>query len=280
MIIDYECSNFGPYTCNTTYIQEILDPRVGVVCLNGGGNFGDVWWYVNDCRQQYVTELPNYKFVLFPQSIYYKNISNSQRTAELYASRDMTLAARDRGAFQLLEKYFPSNPRLLIPDMAFMIGPLHRLKPTVDIFWLLRLDLEANLNRVSVDYLLDLLPPELKGKITMDIDDWDKNGDVKDVKGLPTDRAQLRFNDAVQTLCRGKVVVSDRLHSHIISTLLDIPHVLIDNNIGKVFNFHKDWTSDLENVYTATDHKEALHYALKLLFQSDDDDDDDDVVVV
>ena len=38
----------------------------------------------------------------------------------------------------------------------------------------------------------------------------------------------------VPTLRRGKVVITDRLHAHVLCLLLGIPHVLLDNNYGKV----------------------------------------------
>ena len=37
-------------------------------------------------------------------------------------------------------------------------------------------------------------------------------------------------------------MVTDRLHGHILSLLLDLPNALVDNSYGKVRNFVDLWT--------------------------------------
>ena len=59
-------------------------------------------------------------------------------------------------------------------------------------------------------------------------------------------------------LSQGRVVLTDRLHGHILCVLLDIPHVLLDNSHGKVSNFHVRWTRDCRGVVFASDASEAL----------------------
>jgi len=51
-----------------------------------------------------------------------------------------------------------------------------------------------------------------------------------------------KLKSAVGVLSRGRVVVTDRLHGHILCTLLGIPHVLLDHGYGKVTNFYQTWT--------------------------------------
>ena len=54
--------------------------------------------------------------------------------------------------------------------------------------------------------------------------------------------ARKRVNNGVSTLSRGKIVVTDRLHAHILCILLDIPHVVLDNSYGKITTFIDAWT--------------------------------------
>jgi pyruvyl transferase EpsO len=55
--------------------------------------------------------------------------------------------------------------------------------------------------------------------------------------------------------------VTDRLHAHILSVLLDLPHVVLDNNYGKVSGFMSCWTAGFPGVSTATSLPEALAWA-------------------
>ena len=68
-------------------------------------------------------------------------------------------------------------------------------------------------------------------------------------------------------LQRGKVLVTDRLHGHILAILLDIPTVIIDNKIQKLSNFRNTWTAGLSNVVIAKDANDAVNKALVLLRQ-------------
>ena len=63
----------------------------------------------------------------------------------------------------------------------------------------------------------------------------------------------------------GRVVVTDRLHGHILSTLLDIPHVLLDNADNKLSSYHNTWTRGLHNCRLADNVRDAARLALELL---------------
>jgi pyruvyl transferase EpsO len=79
----------------------------------------------------------------------------------------------------------------------------------------------------------------------------------------PVARARLRRGCSI--LSRGRVVITDRLHGHILSVLLGIPHVVHDNTYGKLSSFHRTWTSDGELVRWAGSKAEALRIAQEVL---------------
>jgi pyruvyl transferase EpsO len=66
-------------------------------------------------------------------------------------------------------------------------------------------------------------------------------------------------------LSRGKVVVTDRLHAHILSTLLGIPNIILDNNYGKLSSFRDAWTRDHPLSHSASSVEEASDLADKLV---------------
>jgi len=65
--------------------------------------------------------------------------------------------------------------------------------------------------------------------------------------------AEARLNRGLRLLSRYRRVVSDRLHGHILSTLLGIPHVVIDNNYGKIRSFVDAWSTQWDGVRQGRD---------------------------
>jgi len=60
---------------------------------------------------------------------------------------------------------------------------------------------------------------------------------------LTPDRISRAYlNMGCRMLSQGKVIVTDRLHVHILSLLLGIPHVVFDDQGGKVKTFYETWT--------------------------------------
>ena len=53
-------------------------------------------------------------------------------------------------------------------------------------------------------------------------------------------------------------MITDRLHAHILSTLLDIPHVALDNDYGKIGSYLAAWTKNYPLVLTASSPQEAM----------------------
>ena len=47
---------------------------------------------------------------------------------------------------------------------------------------------------------------------------------------------------ALTLLSLGRLVITDRLHAHILCMLLGIPHILLNNLMGKNWNFYETWT--------------------------------------
>jgi pyruvyl transferase EpsO len=61
------------------------------------------------------------------------------------------------------------------------------------------------------------------------------------------------------------VVVTDRLHGHILALLLGIPHVVLDNSYGKLHHFIRTWTHASPLVRMAAAPDEATALARELL---------------
>ncbi|XP_067682317.1 uncharacterized protein [Haliotis asinina] len=256
----YYCNFYACTKKNLDYAKNLTSSYSHndlVVLIHGGGNL--VGYSPNDkLRQQIFKRFSNFKMVLFPQSIFLRKHFEKELEfcKKLYTNQgNFTMILRDRQSLRYAKTYFKGNSTLMMaPDMAFQIGAVPRfISPSFDILWLKRLDEE------TPGYKL----PKLPSGITVHCSDWN---DWKTPKGdTAMETAFLMANNGLIFLQRGRVVITDRLHGHILSTLLDIPHVLIDNSYRKLSSYHNTWTRGLANTVLTHNATHALDLAVELL---------------
>lgn len=245
----------------------------GTILLHGGGNFGTLWKAHQDFRLAMLERFPNRPVVQLPQSIFFDDaaaIAACARAIERHGK--FTLCVRDEPSLEFARRHFPCET-LLVPDMAFAIGPLARQPAAADIFCLLRTDHEKTGPHES-----RLGPPRA---ITGDWLEDDRGALRRTAIGTrlltltnPPNMARVRHYErqalsrlrrGVAQLSQGRVVITDRLHGHILSTLLGIPHVALDNSYRKIGNFIDAWTGRVDILRTATSLDEAAAEAAELL---------------
>ena len=231
-----------------------------VILLHGGGNL--MAYISHDYDRKLVLEsFPDFEVILFPQSILQTTTEKRTKQIQTWYSthKRLTFLYRDRNSYNLGKKLFPEVRCYLMPDMAFQIGLIKRfMEPTHDILWLRRTDKE------SLNYQI---PPE---SVNLDIviDDWTQWITPKGTSQL--EDPYLIVANGMIFLQRGRVVITDRLHGHILCVLLCIPHVVLDPLNNKITSYMQSWTSGLENILVAHSAEDALNKAVKLLRQLDD----------
>ena len=206
-----------------------------VILLQGGGNL--LSYIVNDyLREEVLSRFRDFEAILFPESIWPRSsISIQKRFQKSYSEHPrLTFLYRDRESYNKGKALFPKVRALLVPDMAFEIGPVPRTMPPIhDILWLRRSDAESS------KYII---PSNVK-YYDVSIGDWLQWKTPKGDTEIET--AYLITANAFMFLQRGRVVITDRLHGHILSTLLGIPHVVLDPVNNKTTAYMKSWTGGL-----------------------------------
>lgn len=79
-----------------------------------------------------------------------------------------------------------------------------------------------------------------------------------------------RFCVGLRFILQGKVIITDRLHGHIFSSLLNKNQVLLDTRYRKVLNYYKTWSFSIEDkrVKFTYSSKDALDLAEEMLSKS------------
>jgi pyruvyl transferase EpsO len=240
------------YTADlATYSPARLAARLarGVILLSGGGNFGDLWPHHQRFRERVVADFPDRTIIQLPQSLHFRSVEAVARAREtLDRHPDLTLLVRDARSLELARAAFRA-PSLLCPDLAFALGTLPRASlGVVGIVWLSRTDAEsatparAAADVEVVDWVERTASP-LSACHRLAARHPGLGRSLQPILSLTRARlAQSRLDRGRAILSRGRVVITDRLHGHVLSLLLGIPHVLLDDRNGKLRAFHDTWT--------------------------------------
>ncbi|WP_421857114.1 polysaccharide pyruvyl transferase family protein [Oricola sp.] len=251
--------------------------RAGTVFLHGGGNFGDVWPAYHAPRIQRLELLKGYRIVQLAQTIHYVDQKMADEMARaIDAHGRFTLVVRDRKSLVYARRQFDCDVRLA-PDAAYWIAPVGSVNvPCEPVVALMRTDKERVTHAQDADGLRGITtvfdwPPEQR------MSRFDRrrtkhrrllallSRDPQAVKlAIAMRRTEGRLRHGLDLLARGEVVLTDRLHGHILSTLLGKPHVVLDNSYGKTTSYIESWPDD-GLTHLVSDFHAARHLLAALL---------------
>lgn len=265
------------YVCtHKTYDADALKKCApsGPILIHGGGNFGDVWPKHQTFRLRVLRDFPDRPVIQLPQSIHYSNVEAAEETRHAISAHGRVhLLVRDQPSYDFAKSEF-SCPVTLCPDAAFFLGPLRRTtSPQIGILKMMRTDHErashefASARHPVEDWVKEsyLLRPTARFQSVL-------HGGLSGL-AVPMQRIVIRYDllsnsrlmRGVRQLSRAGVVITDRLHVHILCILLSIPHVALDNCYGKIARFSALWTKDAPDFRRAESMAEAEQFARDLL---------------
>ncbi|MGQ0713952.1 MAG: polysaccharide pyruvyl transferase family protein [Gemmatimonadaceae bacterium] len=249
----------------------------GVILLAGGGSFGDVWPATQELREEILRSFPRNRIIQLPQTIHFASIDALRRARAAADSHPkLTILARDSRSLEVARNEFRARS-VLCPDIAFAVGPVPRPRaPDRAVLWLLRTDKESRAvvrhgeAGEEVDWL-DELPMILRDISYLLMGATRRKPFGRYVRPLLMSvyrlLARQRVRRGLDMLAAGKVVITDRIHGHILCLLMGVPHVLLDNSYGKLSTFHRTWTADTDLVRWAESPEEAREWATRFALE-------------
>jgi len=272
----FDAVNYSP-ACDR-FIED-----ASVILLHGGGNFGEIWPRHHAMRMKILNRFPGKPIVQFPQSISFTTQAGIDETARAIDRQgSFALLVRDRNSQAFAEKHFACTT-LLCPDMAFALGDIERAPASLDFLCLLRQDKEVVTDHTR---LLRALA-EFGG--SLDVADWIESPESRTEQrdralgrtwrrfpwtiGLTRSLAlRLRERYANERLAfglgllsKGSMVITDRLHAHVLCCLLGVRHLLFNSLDGKVFALYETWTkgSQTARLVSSMDELPGLVHELR-----------------
>jgi exopolysaccharide biosynthesis predicted pyruvyltransferase EpsI len=266
------------YACDEQNLEpEQLRRRLdgGTILLSGGGNLGDLWPGCEDFRERVITSFPELRIVQLPQTICFRDAAALERSRRVFAAHsNITLLLRDHESVELARETFEATT-LLCSDSALLLAVEEPRRPSQDLVWLARQDHERDVgfrppaDVPTVDWARDDRVPLVPWRVQLQ-----GRGVVRRVR---EHLGRLAYYDAVaarrlerglRLLRSGRVVVTDRLHGHILAFAAGIPHVLLDDAFSKAGRFHRLWTEGTPLVRKVDSVDAAVVAADELLAQA------------
>lgn len=232
--------------------------NLDAILIHGGGNLGDLFPHHQEFRELILSKFTDLPVVQLPQTLHFQSsdaLDRFRRAVEAHGN--FTLLVRDEESRRLATAAL-SCPIALCPDSAFLMGDQSNLRfsPCAEIVLLARSDRERRGERLSaaifpaglhveaVDWLdeaaalncaREVAPSALKVLTTL------TRATHSMAVELANSAARHAFLRGCRILSDGKIVVTDRLHGHILCLLLGIPHLVIDSGYGKLSRFMTTW---------------------------------------
>lgn len=260
---------------NVIYKRQFMDdsplpelPDDCTILLQGGGDFGDVWRGIHEIRIAAIDKYRNHKIIVFPQTIEYNNTAYLESDlAVISRCRDITICVRDEVSFSFARSNFPCQV-LLVPDMAFFISPQRLLKYKTAAnrpgLFLKRNDKEYHHPAIPINESFDKADwPTLSNPLKFFKWNLRMIGYAAGFRkrGLNViSRFILRSlifvlekriyplaaRAGVEFISQYEELYLSRMHSAILSVLIDKEFKLINNSYNKNKNFFNCWFKDLD----------------------------------
>lgn len=253
----------------------------GVLCIHGGGNFGDLYPGHHELRENLLRDFRHRPIVQLPQTIRFSGAAALERARRLIGQHgDVTIMVRDQASEDLARRNFEARV-VLAPDGAFALGRLCRTaEPAVPLIVQSRTDKErADGERrpggETFDWLARPTDARSRGELRLleaRLSLTCGSGRRRSPPLAPSQvlraydgYARWNVQRGTKMLSRGEVVVTDRLHGHILCLLLSVPHVVVDDRHGKIASFFQAWTRSCPGAHWAGSAPEASALARTLV---------------
>lgn len=215
------------YIKENLLIQNVIQDE-DVLLINGGGNLGTLWLWIEDITKNIVQSYPENKIIIFPQTLYIEESSLGKSERESLACvfnnhNDLTVMLRDKASYHLAEEVFDNSvKKLLIPDVVLSLDYKKASKREGSLVCI-REDKESK--GVDKDYVISVLQEK---EFVVECFNTVLDEEVY------LDNRQEQIRKLIDKINSTKVVVTDRLHAMIFCAITETPCVAFDNLSGKV----------------------------------------------
>lgn len=238
------------------------------VLIHGGGNFGDIWPEHNLTRQEAIENAHGIPIIQMPVSLHVSNPECLKNLRSAVARHgQVTFMWRDERSYVAGAEFFESSTHVMVPDAATALNLSAVSSPETDVLVIQRLDKEADTlfrKHEAVDWSFDARFKLASGWWLMQaMDRWPLPRNLSNPAWQRLyshcTTSQLRY--ATTLLSSASVVVTDRLHGHILATVAGVTNVAYPDRNGKLEAYYDAWHRPVTHAHWASSQEEAIALA-------------------
>ncbi|MEK3881175.1 polysaccharide pyruvyl transferase family protein [Paenibacillus sp. FSL M7-0420] len=246
---------------NMKCLEEFCSPE-DIFVLQGGGNFGIEYFREEEVRRKIISEFPNNKIIVFPQTIYFGDTelgrAEFKKTQDLYGShKDLTLVAREATSYEIMKAGFRNNAVLLTPDIVMSLDITDPPKERHGALLCIRADKESIFSEQDKKVIQEYTSKHYSTTTFTD---------TCILRPVSLEDRDHELNTLWNQFKEAEVVITDRLHGMIFAAITSTPCIALGNYNYKVVGSY-EWIKHLGYVKFTNDVKQipALLEELKTL---------------
>lgn len=266
-----------PWTLNIEQMKRAVGD--GTIVFLGGVSVSRLWPWHAEVKRKVAAACPDNRLVSLPSTMILIDDEDRQEAATLFSGHaDVHMLARDDFSAQSGREAFAPNVNVeTVHDTAFMLGaqPRDRSAAEADVIWLARNDHEGAGFTPPDDILVfdwpsTLNPYEPNVLTSRAISKLRELAPVLNpVAHRAVNRAYMSVSKTMlrrgnRALDRGRVLVTDRLHPHVLAALRGQPCVMLPDRYGKNRAVWDYSSKDISTIHWADGPEEALDLARTL----------------
>lgn len=270
---------------NNFRVQDMVRAiGTGPVLFSGGVTISRLWPRHAEVKREVAAACPRNPLLSLPSTVMFVDRADRDEAADIFGGhQNVTVLTRDPVSEGQAREAFPENVRVLTaPDLSFRL-PTQPIRgaPTHDVIWLARDDVEGAFGRPPDDIYVFDWPSDLAAQMPRSYYLLRASGILSRLRSMPSFRRLQRPLDAGMAelyriasqiildygnriLDRGRVLVTDRLHPHVLTALRGQPTVLLPDKFGKNRAVYDNFTHVCPNVHWADTPGRALEIAREL----------------
>lgn len=198
-----------------------------IILYHGGGNIGDEYLYVEEERRNIIKEFPNNLIIVLPQTIYFKNKEELEKSKEIYSKHpNLVLCAREETSYNVMKKEFKNNTVIFVPDTVTYLNETKNEANRNGLLCIFRNDTEIKMT-AEEKQIIKMLGKKYFEKIEYD--------DTAVGDPIPTsEKREEKLEKMFDKYRRAKLVITDRLHGMIFAAITSTPCIALSNYNHKV----------------------------------------------
>lgn len=224
------------------FIRSIINDD-DIIFIHGGGNLGSLYPTEEKLHRQILTDFPENKIVIFPQTIYFSDDENGRKELALSepiynAHKDLTIFARGKKSLVFAQVNFANARSFLMPDAVFALRKEYHDERS-GVLLCLRDDQESILTSEQRQQIIELLQG-----LGLDV----TFSNIMASEDISREQRSRVVNDELRRYAQKQLVVTDRLHGMIFAEVTGTPVIIMQNANYKIQDYYETFLQQTDSV--------------------------------